>query len=175
MKWLGTVAGIDLIVHGTTSDEDTIRNTAVAQPLIVSAGMVSLLSLFPHPGEAYAKVGIGAGHSVGEITAAAAANVITAEQAMVLVRERGNAMATASNVTPTGMSAVLGGDRDEVIAKLTQHGLTAANENGAGQIVTQGNNSGSTYLDSKNWAEGTYQISIKNAAGNRTESVIIIH
>jgi [acyl-carrier-protein] S-malonyltransferase len=133
MKWLGTVAGIDLIAHGTTSDEDTIRDTAVAQPLIVSAGMVSLLSLFPHPGEAYAKVGIGAGHSVGEITAAAAANVISAEQAMVLVRERGNAMAAASAVTPTGMSAVLGGERDEVIAKLAQHGLTAANENGAGQ------------------------------------------
>ena len=138
MKWLGTVAGIDLIAHGTTSDEDTIRDTAVAQPLIVSAGMVSLLSLFPHPGEAYAKVGIGAGHSVGEITAAAAANVISAEQAMVLVRERGNAMASASAVTPTGMSAVLGGDRDEVIAKLAQHGLTAANENGAGQIVAAG-------------------------------------
>ena len=138
MKWLGTVAGIDLIAHGTTSDEDTIRDTAVAQPLIVSAGMVSLLSLFPHPGEAYAKVAIGAGHSVGEITAAAAANVISAEQAMVLVRERGNAMAAASAVTPTGMSAVLGGERDEVIAKLTQHGLTAANENGAGQIVAAG-------------------------------------
>ena len=138
MKWLGTVAGIDLIAHGTTSDEDTIRDTAVAQPIIVSAGMVSLLSLFPHPGEAYAKVAVGAGHSVGEITAAAAANVISAEQAMVLVRERGNAMAAASAVTPTGMSAVLGGDRDEVIAKLAQHGLTAANENGAGQIVAAG-------------------------------------
>ena len=138
MKWLGTVAGVDLIAHGTTSDEDTIRDTAVAQPLIVSAGMVSLLSLFPHPGEAYAKVAVGAGHSVGEITAAAAANVISAEQAMVLVRERGNAMAAASAVTPTGMSAVLGGDRDEVIAKLAQHGLTAANENGAGQIVAAG-------------------------------------
>lgn len=138
MKWLSTVAGMELIKHGTTSDEDTIRNTAVAQPLIVSAGMVSLLSLFPHPGEAYAKVGIGAGHSVGEITAAAAANVISAEQAMVLVRERGNAMAAASDVTPTGMSAVLGGEREDVIAKLVQHGLTAANENGAGQIVAAG-------------------------------------
>ena len=138
MKWLGTVAGIDLIAHGTTSDEATIRDTAVAQPLIVSAGMVSLLSLFPHPGEAFAKVAVGAGHSVGEITAAAAAHVISAEQAMVLVRERGNAMAAASAVTPTGMSAVLGGDHDEVIAKLTQHGLTAANENGAGQIVAAG-------------------------------------
>jgi [acyl-carrier-protein] S-malonyltransferase len=138
MRWLGTVAGIDLVAHGTTSDEETIKDTAVAQPLIVSAGMVSLLSLFPHPGEAYAKVGVGAGHSVGEITAAAAANVISAEQAMVFVRERGNAMAAASAVTPTGMAAVLGGDRDEVIAKLEQHGLTAANENGAGQIVAAG-------------------------------------
>ena len=138
MKWLGTVAGIDLIAHGTTSDEDTIRDTAVAQPLIVSAGMVSLLNLFPHPGEAFSKVAVGAGHSVGEITAAAAAHVISAEQAMVLVRERGNAMAAASAVTPTGMSAVLGGERDEVIAKLAQHGLTPANENGAGQIVAAG-------------------------------------
>jgi [acyl-carrier-protein] S-malonyltransferase len=138
MKWLGTVAGIDLIAHGTTSDEDTIRDTAVAQPLIVSAGMVSLLNLFPHPGEAFSKVAVGAGHSVGEITAAAAAHVISAEQAMVLVRERGNAMAATSAVTPTGMSAVLGGERDEVIAKLAQHGLTPANENGAGQIVAAG-------------------------------------
>jgi [acyl-carrier-protein] S-malonyltransferase len=138
LKWLGTVAGIDLVTHGTTSDEDTIRNTAIAQPLIVGAGLVSLLSLFPQPGEAFAKVAIGAGHSVGEITAAAAAHVISGEQAMVFVRERGNAMAAASAVTPTGMSAVLGGERDEVIAKLAQHGLTAANENGAGQIVAAG-------------------------------------
>jgi len=138
MRWLGTVAGIDLVAHGTTSDEDTIRDTAVAQPLIVASGLVSLLSLFPHPGEAFAKVGVGAGHSVGEITAAAAAHVISAEQAMVFVRERGNAMAAAAAVTPTSMAAVLGGDRDEVIAKLAQHGLTAANENGAGQIVAAG-------------------------------------
>ena len=138
MKWLGTVAGIDLIAHGTTSDEDTIRDTAIAQPLIVGAGMVSLLNLFPHPGEAFSRVAVGAGHSVGEITAAAAAHVISAEQAMVLVRERGNAMAAASAVIPTGMSAVLGGEREEVIAKLVQHGLTPANENGAGQIVAAG-------------------------------------
>ncbi len=138
MRWLGTVSGIDLVAHGTTSDEETIKDTAVAQPLIVASGMVSLLSLFPHPGEAYAKVGVGAGHSVGEITAAAAANVISGEQAMVFVRERGLAMAKAAATTPTGMSAVLGGDRDVVIAKLIQHGLTAANENGSGQIVAAG-------------------------------------
>ncbi len=127
-----TVAGLDLVAHGTTSDADTIRDTAVAQPLIVGAGLVSLLALFPHPADAFAVIAGGAGHSVGEITAASAAGVISAEQAMVFVRERGRAMAEASAVTPTGMSAVVGGDPDEVLAALDQHGLTPANVNGAG-------------------------------------------
>ncbi|MFC6238949.1 acyltransferase domain-containing protein [Longivirga aurantiaca] len=138
LRWLSTVAGIDLVQHGTESDADTIRDTAVAQPLLVGAGLVTLVSLFPHPAEAYGKVGAGAGHSVGEITAAVGAGVMTAEQAMVFVRERGRAMAAAAAVTPTGMTAVLGGDRDEVVAAAEKHGLTAANENGAGQIVVAG-------------------------------------
>jgi [acyl-carrier-protein] S-malonyltransferase len=138
LRWLSTVAGIDLVRHGTESDADTIRDTAVAQPLLVGAGLVSLLSLFPHPSDAYAKIAAGSGHSVGEITAAVGGGVITAEQAMVFVRERGNAMAAAAAVTPTGMTAVLGGERDDVIAKASAHGLTAANENGAGQIVVAG-------------------------------------
>ena len=138
LRWLSTVAGIDLVAHGTVSDADTIRDTAVAQPLLVGAGLVTLLSLFPHPAEGFARVAAGAGHSVGEITAAAAAGVISAEQAMVFVRERGKAMADAAAATPTGMTAVLGGDRDEVLAALARHGLTAANENGAGQVVAAG-------------------------------------
>jgi [acyl-carrier-protein] S-malonyltransferase len=138
LRWLSTVSGVDLVAHGTTSDADTIRDTAVAQPLLVGAGLVSLLSLFPHPSDAYAKIAAGSGHSVGEITAAVGAGVITAEQAMVFVRERGKAMAAAAAVTPTGMTAVLGGDRDDVVAKAEAHGLTAANENGAGQIVVAG-------------------------------------
>ena len=138
LRWLSTVSGVDLVAHGTTSDADTIRDTAVAQPLLVGAGLVSLLSLFPHPSDAYSKIAAGSGHSVGEITAAVGAGVITAEQAMVFVRERGKAMAAAAAVTPTGMTAVLGGDRDEVVAKAESHGLTAANENGAGQLVVAG-------------------------------------
>lgn len=138
LAWLSTVAGIDLIQHGTTSSADTIRDTAVAQPLIVAAGMTSLISLFPHPSDAFGVVGAGAGHSVGEITAAAAAGVISAEQAMVLVRERGRAMAAAAAVEPTGMSAVIGGDPDEVTAALQKHDLVAANVNGAGQVVAAG-------------------------------------
>lgn len=138
MEWLSAVAGMDLVAHGTTSDADTIKDTAVAQPLIVASGLVSLLALFPHPSDAFASVAGGAGHSVGEITAAAGAGVLSAEQAMVFVRERGKAMAAASAVTPTGMSAVLGGDPDEVTAALDRHGLTPANINGAGQVVAAG-------------------------------------
>ncbi|HET7691216.1 MAG TPA: acyltransferase domain-containing protein [Nocardioidaceae bacterium] len=138
MHWLSTVAGIDLIHYGTAADADTIRDTAIAQPLLVATGGVAALSLFPHPADAFGKIGAVSGHSVGEITAAIGARAITAEQGMVLVRERGKAMAAASAVTPTGMTAVLGGDREEVLARLAQLGLTAANENGPGQIVAAG-------------------------------------
>jgi [acyl-carrier-protein] S-malonyltransferase len=138
MQWLSTVAGIDLIKHGTESDAETIKDTAIAQPLIVGAGLISLLALFEHPADGFRLVAGGAGHSVGEITAASAAGVITAEQAMVFVRERGRLMAEAAKITPTGMSAILGGDPDDVARVLAKHGLTAANNNGGGQIVAAG-------------------------------------
>ncbi|HEX2177284.1 MAG TPA: acyltransferase domain-containing protein [Nocardioidaceae bacterium] len=138
LNWLSAVSGLDLAHYGTEADADTIRDTAVAQPLLVASGMLAALSLFPHPADAFGRVGAVAGHSVGEITAAAGARVITAEQAMVFVRERGRTMAEAAARTPTGMAAVLGGDRDAVLAKLEQHGLTAANDNGPGQVVAAG-------------------------------------
>lgn len=138
LPWLSAAAGMDLITHGTKSDATTIKDTAVAQPLIVASGLLALLELFPHPSDAFDAVALGGGHSVGEITAAAAAGVITAEQAMVFVRERGRTMAEAAAITETGMSAVIGGDEADVIATIERHGLTAANRNGAGQIVAAG-------------------------------------
>ena len=96
------------------------------------------LELLPDPATPFAPVGAVAGHSVGELTARRRLGAITAEQAMVLVRERGKAMAEAAAVTPTGMTAVLGGDRDEVLAAIDKHGLTPANDNGPGQIVAAG-------------------------------------
>ncbi|MFG1615665.1 ACP S-malonyltransferase [Nonomuraea wenchangensis] len=125
------VAGIDLIAYGTTAGADEIRDTAVAQPLLVAAALASAEALGVQPD-------VLAGHSVGEFAAAALAGVLTAEQALALVRERAQAMAKAAAITETGMTAVLGGAEDEVLAAIDRHGLTPANINGAGQIVAGG-------------------------------------
>jgi [acyl-carrier-protein] S-malonyltransferase len=138
LEELSTVAGLDLAHFGTEADADTIRDTKVAQPLLVGTGLVAALELFPLPDDAVASIGAVGGHSVGELAAAAIAGAISAEDAMVLVRERGKAMADAAALTPTGMTAVLGGDRTEVLASLDEHGLTPANDNGPGQIVAAG-------------------------------------
>ncbi|HEV7173030.1 ACP S-malonyltransferase [Pedococcus sp.] len=136
LESLSEVAGLDLVAHGTTSDAETIKDTAVAQPLIVAAGLATAAVLLPDgPSSA---LGVTAGHSVGEITAATLAGVLSDRDAMTFVRERGQGMAAASAVTATGMSAVLGGDPAEVAAALERHGLTAANANGAGQVVAAG-------------------------------------
>ncbi|MGV9317718.1 ACP S-malonyltransferase [Streptomyces sp. NPDC003660] len=124
--------GLDLVHYGTQGDADAIRDTAVAQPLLVAAGLLSAAALGDiAPGAV-------AGHSVGEITAAAFAGVLDDISALNLVRKRGLAMADAAAITETGMSALLGGDPDVSVAHLEKLGLTPANINGAGQIVAAG-------------------------------------
>ncbi|WP_328956925.1 ACP S-malonyltransferase [Kitasatospora purpeofusca] len=132
------VAGLDLVRAGTEADAEEIKDTAVAQPLLVAAGLVTARALFPDENAARGLVGAVAGHSVGEITAAAGAGVLSAHDALTFVRERSLAMAEAAAATETGMLALLGGDAEEVAAKLAEHGLTAANNNGGGQIVAAG-------------------------------------
>jgi len=133
---IADAVGIDLVAHGTVSDADTIRDTAVAQPLIVSAGLLTLSALFADGRRD--RIGGIAGHSVGELTAAAGAGVLTDTDAVAFVRERGAAMAKAAAEVSTGMSAVIGADEAELLARLEELDLSPANFNGGGQIVVAG-------------------------------------
>ncbi|MEU6115097.1 ACP S-malonyltransferase [Streptomyces sp. NPDC047117] len=130
--------GLDLVHYGTKADAEEIRDTAVAQPLLVASALISSRQLFATPEDFAARVGAAAGHSVGELAAAALTGVLPDEAAMALVRKRGLAMAEAAAVTETGMSALLGGEPDVVLPHLEKLGLTPANVNGAGQIVAAG-------------------------------------
>lgn len=138
------VTGLDLRAHGTTSDAATIRDTAVAQPLLVASALASLRAVLdlapdePLAPAVPAAADLVAGHSVGELAAAAITGVLTEAEALRLVAVRGDAMARAAAAAPTGMSAVLGGDPQEVLAALARHGLVAANVNGGGQVVAAG-------------------------------------
>ena len=129
------VTELDLTRLGSAADADEIRDTSKAQPLLVAGALMSAGWCFEGD---YSNISYFAGHSVGEIGAAALAQVMDANTAMKLVRARGVEMAKAADGTDTGMSAVLGGDRDVVVAALQALGLTPANENGAGQIVAAG-------------------------------------
>ncbi|MEU2544559.1 ACP S-malonyltransferase [Streptomyces roseolus] len=133
--------GLDLVHYGTKADADEIRDTAVAQPLLVAAGLLSAAALGAGTSAADAtgpRPGVVAGHSVGEFTAAALAGVLDDTAALRLVRTRGLAMADAAALAPTGMSALLGGDPEVTVPHLEKLGLTPANVNGAGQIVAAG-------------------------------------
>ncbi|MDY0909680.1 ACP S-malonyltransferase [Microbacterium sp. CFBP9034] len=126
-------SGVDLLAAGTEWDADRIRDTQVAQPLIVAASLLSWNAL-----PSTDSVDGVAGHSVGEFAAAAAAGILTEEDALRLVGIRGRAMAEAAAAEQTGMSAVIGGDQDAVVARLEELGLTPANYNGGGQLVAAG-------------------------------------
>jgi [acyl-carrier-protein] S-malonyltransferase len=132
-----TASGLDLSRLGTTASTEEITNTAIAQPLIVAATLLAHQELTTRGLLADNEVVV-AGHSVGEIAAYAIAGVISADDAVALAATRGAEMAKACANEPTGMSAVLGGDENEVLARLEQLDLVAANRNAAGQIVAAG-------------------------------------
>ncbi|WP_091968384.1 ACP S-malonyltransferase [Propionibacterium cyclohexanicum] len=136
---LSEVTGLDLIHLGTEADEAAIKDTAVAQPLLFGAGLYAGLALDQAASNGgFALADVVAGHSVGEITAAAGTGVLEPAQAALFIRERGRGMARASASSPTGMAAVIAGQPEEVLARIAECGLTAANFNGSGQIVAAG-------------------------------------
>jgi [acyl-carrier-protein] S-malonyltransferase len=136
LEQYSTAADVDVVQHGTHSDASVIRDTQIAQPLIVAASLLAWNALR----ERIVKGTVSgvAGHSVGEVAALAISGVVSETDAMHLVGVRGRAMAHAAAFEITGMSAVVGGVEDEVLARLDDLGLTAANHNGAGQVVAAG-------------------------------------
>jgi [acyl-carrier-protein] S-malonyltransferase len=134
LRALAGVSGLDLVRLGTTATAEEIQDTAVTQPLLVATALAAAAELGPLPAPAV----VTAGHSVGELAAAALAGVLSDEDAVALARVRGREMAAACALAPSGMSAVLGGDPDVVVAGIEAAGLTPANRNGAGQVVAAG-------------------------------------
>jgi [acyl-carrier-protein] S-malonyltransferase len=132
-----TISGLDLARLGTTATAEEITDTAVTQPLVVAATLLAHEELTKR-GLLSGKDVTVAGHSVGEIAAYAIAGVISADDAVKLAAIRGSEMAKACALEPTGMSAVLGGDEAEVLARLDALDLVPANRNAAGQIVAAG-------------------------------------
>ena len=132
---LGEAAKVDLIAHGTKSDDDTIRDTKIAQPLIVAASIVTARVVLNGRRD---RVGAVAGHSVGEFAAAAVAGILSDADALTLVGVRGRAMADEAAKIETGMSALLGGEASDIDARLSELGLFPANMNGGGQVVVAG-------------------------------------
>ena len=124
---------LDLVRLGTIAEADEITDTAVTQPLVVAAALLAFEQMGAQPADT-----IVAGHSVGELAAAAVAGVITADEAVRLAAIRGRAMAAACALVPTSMTAVLGGDEADVLATLESFDLIPANMNASGQIVAAG-------------------------------------
>ncbi|GAA0476723.1 malonyl CoA-acyl carrier protein transacylase [Paractinoplanes deccanensis] len=130
LRWWSVLAGLDLVHLGTEAGEEEIKDTARTQPLLVAAALLA--------GEQLGSFSVVAGHSVGELGAAALAGVLPAEAAIALAGLRGREMAAACALEETGMSAVLGGDADEVLTSIEKHGLHPANRNATGQVVAAG-------------------------------------
>ena len=143
LETLSDAAKVNLVEHGTLSDDATIRDTQIAQPLIVAASIVTGNVLLEGR---RSTVSAFAGHSVGEFAAAALAGVLSNTDAMSLVGVRGRAMAEEAQRVSTGMSALLGGDSEAIAATLEELGLFAANMNGGGQVVVAGSTDALTAL-----------------------------
>jgi [acyl-carrier-protein] S-malonyltransferase len=132
LRWWSALCGVDLVHLGTDADQAEITETAKTQPLLVAAALITAEQLPMYD------VTVVAGHSVGELAAASLAGVLSPEAAIALAGLRGREMAAACALEPTGMSAVLGGDPEEVLAAIDKHGLYPANRNSAGRNRSRG-------------------------------------
>jgi [acyl-carrier-protein] S-malonyltransferase len=128
-------AGLDLKKLCFDTPLEEMTETELQQPALVATSLAILAALREEGIEPHFFVG----HSVGEYAALSAAEAMTVEEALELVRERGLAMAEAARERPGSMAAVLGLE-DEVVENLCRKilGVWPANYNCPGQIVVSG-------------------------------------
>ena len=122
----------DLMFNGT--DED-LKQTKVTQPAIFLHSVIMAKML----GESF-QPAMTAGHSLGEISALVACNVLSFEDGLKLVQKRANAMQKACEAEPSTMAAILGLE-DEIVEEVCDgidEIVVPANYNSPGQLVISG-------------------------------------
>lgn len=134
------IVGWDMDAVIDDGTEDDLTKTEHAQPALYAVSY-ALWSVFAD--SVTDAPTAGAGHSLGEYTALAAAEAIGYFDGLSLVAQRGNAMAMSASESSSGMAALLGADLDkaeEVAAFRRSEGgsLFVANINAPGQIVVAG-------------------------------------
>ena len=135
-SWSSLIS-VDLLKLGQSGNSEEIKSTDNAQLLIFITSILSSLNLDLK--NAKDQSIIFAGHSVGEFAAYSIAGTFEVDQALKIVARRGQSMLAATNAfSKTGMSAVLGGNNDEVISYLREFNLIPANINSNGQIIAAG-------------------------------------
>jgi [acyl-carrier-protein] S-malonyltransferase len=135
IKQFSEICETNLLKLGTTADQSEVTATNNAQTLLASLAFLSADKL---NWEKFQRI-IFSGHSVGELSASCLAGFYSMQDAMQLVSVRGKAMAEAATSSQiTGMSAVLGGKKEEVIKHIQKYNLVSANVNSEGQIIASG-------------------------------------
>ncbi len=138
-KTADEVLGFSISELAFEGPEEQLKQTANTQPALLTAS----IALFEALKSKNITPDYVAGHSLGEYSALVAANALDFDQAVAIVRARGQYMEQAVPSGKGAMAAVLGAEREPLAAlcaeiSATGHAVELANVNCPGQIVVSG-------------------------------------